>query len=131
MKNLSLSHFFKSRGFSFVEVLAAIAIIGIVTFLAIPNLIQIKQDGENKLAVSRAEALNMAIASYIQANGKTASWPTANADRYLAIRPYLSFAPTNLSSYTPSGYGFFFPANLTSLSFTNMVYATNSSGRLE
>lgn len=131
MKNLSLSYFFKSRGFSFVEVLAAIAIIGIVTFLAIPNLIQIKKDGEDKLAMSRAEALNMAIASYIQANGKTATWPTANTDRYTTVRPYLAFAPTNLSSYTPSGYGFNFPSSISSLSYTNMVWATNSSGRLE
>jgi prepilin-type N-terminal cleavage/methylation domain-containing protein len=131
MKDLSLSHFFRSRGFSFVEVLAAIAIIGIVTFLAIPNLIQIKQDGEDKLAMSRAEALNMAIASYIQANGKGASWPTDNSERYDKVKPYLSFAPTSLALYTPSGYGFYFPTDLTNLSYANMAYASNSHGRLE
>lgn len=120
-------------GFSFVEVLAAIAIIGIVTFLAIPNLVQIKQDGEDKLAVSRAEALNMAIASYVQANGKNAPWTGTSSEKYLNyLRPYLAFAPTNLSGYTPNGYGFNFPSSLTSLNYTNMVYATNSGGtRLE
>lgn len=119
-------------GFSFVEVLAAIAIIGIVTFLAIPNLVQIKQDGEDKLAVSRAEALNMAIASYVQANGKNAPWTGTSAEKYQNLRAYLAFAPTNLAGYTPNGYGFNFPSSLTSLNYTNMVYATNSSGtRLE
>ncbi len=120
---------FRDRGFSLVEVLAAIAIIGIVTFLAVPNLIQIKEDGEDRLAQSRAEALNMAIASYIQANGKTAPWTGTSDQKYQTyLRGYLAFSPTNLSGYTPGGYGFFFPSSLTSLSYTNMVYATNSDG---
>lgn len=129
MKNLIT----RKAGFSFVEVLAAIAIIGIVTFLAIPNLVQIKKDGEDKLAVSRAEALNMALASYIQANGKNATWSTdRNAAYSNYLRPYLAFAPDNLTSYTPSGYGFRFPTAITNLSYSTMVYATNSSGtRLE
>ena len=33
-------------GFSLVEVLAAVAIIGIITFLAMPNIIAVKQDSE-------------------------------------------------------------------------------------
>lgn len=120
---------FRDRGFSLVEVLAAIAIIGIVTFLAIPNLIQIKEDGEDRLARSRAEALNMAIASYIQANGKSAPWTgTSDAKYQNYLRGYLAFAPTNLAGYTPGGYGFNFPGTISNLSYTNMVWATNSSG---
>lgn len=122
----------KKRGFSLVEVLAAIAIIGIVTFLAIPNLVQIQQDGEDRLAQSRAEALNMAIASYIQANGRTAAWTGTDAQKYANyLRPYLAFAPTTLAAYTPNGYGFNFPTNLTSLSYSNMVWATSGSNRIE
>ncbi len=97
-------------GFSFVEVLAAIAIIGIITFLAIPNLIRIKQDGENNLAIARAEALNMGIAAYVQANGRSAGWSTNTA--YTRIAPYLAFAPTNFSSYMPGGYSVTFPASI-------------------
>ena len=56
-------------GFSLVEVLAAVAIIGIITFLAIPNIVAVKQDSETNMAISRAEALNIALVSYVQANG--------------------------------------------------------------
>jgi prepilin-type N-terminal cleavage/methylation domain-containing protein len=126
MKTSALFREFQEKGFSFVEVLAAIAIIGIVTFLAIPNLVQIKQDGEDKLAVARAEALNMAIASYLQANGRTAAWSGNLTNDYANLRPYLAFAPTTLASYIPSGYNFAAPANITNLSYNNMVYATRS-----
>ena len=37
---------FHGKGFSLVEVLAAVAIIGIITFLAIPNIVAVKQDSE-------------------------------------------------------------------------------------
>jgi prepilin-type N-terminal cleavage/methylation domain-containing protein len=133
MKTLTSHRWSLPPGFSFVEVLAAIAIIGIVTFLAIPNLVQIKQDGEDKLAISRAEALNMAIASYIQANGKTAAWTGNLTNDYANLRPYLSFAPTTLAAYKPSGYNFSSPANITNLSYSNMVYAVRdgSTNRLE
>lgn len=110
-------------GFSFVEVLAAIAIIGIVTFLAIPNLIQIKKDGEAKLAASRAEALNMALASYIQANGKSAPWTNTADGAYALLRPYLSFAPTARADYEPKGYSLVFPSAITNLNSSNKVRA--------
>ena len=71
----------RRQGFSLVEVLAAVGIIGIIAFLAIPNIVAIKQDSERNLAISRAEAINMAIVSYIQSNGKdnvSAGWSSAN-----------------------------------------------------
>ena len=102
---------FLAKAFSFVEVLAAIAIIGIITFLAIPNLVRIKQDGENNLAVSRAEALNLAIASYVQANGTGATW---SSNGYTIVTPYLAFAPAALSNYMPRGYSVTFPASISS-----------------
>ena len=58
----------KKQGFSLVEVLAAVAIIGVITFLALPNIIAVKQDSETNLAISRAEAMNLALVSYIQCN---------------------------------------------------------------
>ena len=58
-------------GFSLVEVLAAVAIIGVITFLALPNIITVRQDAEENLAITRAEAINMAIAAYIQSRGRT------------------------------------------------------------
>jgi len=107
--------------FSLVEVLAAIAIIGVITFLAIPNIIRVKQDGEDNLARGRAEALNMAIASYVQANGASAaqsSWTGAGSDssRYTLLTPYLAFAETTLAGYMPNGYSASFPTTINPLS---------------
>jgi prepilin-type N-terminal cleavage/methylation domain-containing protein len=105
-----------SRAFSLVEVLAAIALIGIVTFLAIPNLIKIKEDGERNLAISRAEAANMALASYLQANGQVnadSAWTSAGTNgRYTLLTPYISFAAASATDYMPGGY---------SLTFTNTI----------
>lgn len=120
------------RAFSLVEVVAAIAIIGIVTFLAIPNLIQIKEDGERNLAKSRAEALNMAMVSYLQVHGSVtaqSAWSGADNDgKYGLIRGYAAFSPGTLGEYMPAGYGISFPPSLADLSSTNMVYATDAGG---
>lgn len=110
------------RAFSLVEVLAAVSIIGIIAFLAIPNIVAIKQDSERNLAISRAEAVNMSIVSYIQSNGKAAvapGWSSLNdQQRYTLLIPYLFFAPANLTEFIPNGYSVTLPANLNALSKT-------------
>ena len=58
------------RAFSLVEVLAAVAIIGVITFLALPNIITVKSDAENNLAIARAEAVNIALVNFIQSYGR-------------------------------------------------------------
>jgi len=122
-----------SSAFSLVEVLAAITIIGIVTFLAIPNIVRIKQDGEDNLARARAESLNMAIASYVQVVGTNtaqSNWSGASADaRYALIRSYISFSESSLSAFTPSGYTITPPTSIVPMtsktSISNTVRGTN------
>lgn len=108
-----------TNGFSLVEMLAVIAIIGIVIFLAIPNLLQIKSDGEQNLAISRAESLNMGMASFIQAQGQAAAetaWSGAGTNgRYGLVKSYVAFAPAAMSNYMPSGYAVTLPGSLTNL----------------
>jgi len=116
MKN-KLNNGYKGNGFSLVEVLAAVAIIGIITFLAIPNIVAVKQDSETNMAISRAEALNIALVSYVQANGHenaSDSWgQQVNAQgRYSLLSSYLAFAPSNLFEYMPSGYQISLPTDL-------------------
>jgi len=109
----------KKAGFSLVEVLAAVGIIGIISFLAIPNIVAIKEDSERQLAITRAEGVNMGVAAYIQANGRdavSADWAIATpAERYTLIRPYLSFAPTTLVDFQPAGYIILPPEDLDNL----------------
>jgi prepilin-type N-terminal cleavage/methylation domain-containing protein len=104
------------RGFSLVEVLAAVTIIGIVIYLAIPNIVQVRSDAEDNLAKSRADALNVAAAAFFQAVGPTAAsntWSTSGSDsnRYTNLAPYLAFAPSNLGDYVPEGYTVQFSTN--------------------
>ncbi len=129
MKNPSTTR--RAFGFSLVEVLAAVSIIGIIAFLAVPNIVAIKQDSERNLAISRAEALNMAIVSYIQANGKAnvaTGWTSLNdQQRYTLLIPYLSFAPANLTDFIPKGYSATLPGNLNALTKSILTDTSTST----
>jgi len=110
-----------SKGFSLVEMLVAVAIIGIIAFLAVPNIVAIKSDGERNLAISRAEAVNLAVVSLIQAEGRdtaVTNWTGAADDqaRYALISGYLGFAPATLTDYLPTGYTLALPADIATLS---------------
>lgn len=101
------------KAFSLVEVLAAVAIIGIIVFLALPNVLQAKRDTEEQMVVTRAEALNMAVSSYITANGRSnaggTAWTAADhSGKYALVKGYMAYAPTSLANYQPSGYSFEF-----------------------
>jgi prepilin-type N-terminal cleavage/methylation domain-containing protein len=109
-------HHSGKAGFSLVEILVVLVILGTVLFLAIPNIVQVRSDSEDNLARSRAEALNVAAAAYFQAVGRqaaTAAWSAAahNDARYALISPYLAFASTNLSGFMPTGYSVTFSAD--------------------
>ncbi len=121
----------RRRAFSLVEVLAAVSIIGIIAFLAIPNIVAIKQDSERNLAISRAEAVNMAIVSYIQANGKSnvaPGWASLNhQQRYTLLIPYLSFAPAQLTDFIPKGYSATLPPDLNALAKCVLIDSSTST----
>lgn len=108
----------RQRGaFSLVEILAAVAIVAVITFLAVPNIVRIKQDSEQNLAIARAEALNLGIAAFIQANGRSSAatlWSGAASAqaRYALLAPYLAYAPAQLTEYVPGGYNMTLPANI-------------------
>lgn len=113
-------------GFSLVEVLAAVAIIGIITFLAMPNIIAVKQDSENNLAISRAEALNIALVTFVQTNGHGNAveyWGQRNRDqeRYEMLKSYMAFAPNSLDQYMPLGYRLQFPNSIEVLSKVSLI----------
>ena len=89
--------------------LTAVAIIGIISFLAIPNLIKVRSDAELNMAIARAESLNMAMATLVQVRGRTQATSDWNASsnsqtRYSKLAPYLSYTESQLTNYMPKGY---------------------------
>jgi prepilin-type N-terminal cleavage/methylation domain-containing protein len=115
----------RRRAFSLVEVLAAITIIGIIIFLAVPNIVRVKQDSEDNLARARAETLNMAMAAYVQAVGTNTAqslWASAdNNARYGLIRQYIAFSEANITNFNPSGYSLTLPTNISPLTTKTTV----------
>jgi len=122
----------KTRAFSLVEVVAAVAIIGIIAFLALPNIVAVKKDSERNLAIARAEGINMAIASYIQANGREiakSNWSGfgSDSDRYSALQPYMAFAPGSLNDYIPNGYDIDIQDSIDPLTKADLTDSSDSS----
>ncbi len=105
----------RRAGFSLVEVLAAVAIIGILVFIAIPNVVQSRRDAEEHFAIGRAEALNNSISQFIQANGRAnagVAWAgKSSTERYALVKGYLAYAPADLGTFTPGGYAYEMPAS--------------------
>jgi prepilin-type N-terminal cleavage/methylation domain-containing protein len=107
-------------GFSLVEMMACVSIIGIIAFMAIPSVTRMRADSERNLAIARAESLNLAQASYIQVRGRTQAaldWTAAGSNdaKYSLLRPYLSYAEATLTAYMPSGYSVTFAPSITSM----------------
>ncbi len=118
-----------SRGFSLVELLTAVAIIGLISFMAFPKVTSMRAEGEKNLAIARAEAVNLAIANMIQVRGRSQAsidWAGKTDDqRYQLIYLYLAFGETTLVAYMPSGYDIDFPSTLDRL--TKVVLKDPSS----
>ncbi|GAA5149836.1 hypothetical protein GCM10023213_48030 [Prosthecobacter algae] len=108
------------RGFSLVEMMACVSIIGIIAFMAIPSITRMRGESERNLAITRAEALNLAQATFIQVKGRTEAsllWSnsTTPAARYLLLKDFISFAEDNLTLYMPADYTIKFDNALTSM----------------
>jgi prepilin-type N-terminal cleavage/methylation domain-containing protein len=106
----------RRRGFSLVEMMACVSIIGIVAFLAIPSVTRYRTTAEENAAIAAAEGLNLGQASFVQMYGRTQAnsmWQSkTDQQRYDLLRPYLSFSASTLTTYMPSGYSITFPTSL-------------------
>lgn len=118
-------------GFSMVEMIACVSIIGIVAFLAIPSVTRMRGDSERNLAISRAEALNLAQATLVQVRGRTqaaADWngaATAEA-KYTLLKPYLAYSESTLALFMPEGYTITFSTDITKMTKNALRDPNNS-----
>lgn len=122
------------RGFSLVEMMACVSIIGIIAFMAIPSITRMRADSEKNLAITRAEALNLAQATFIQVRGRTQAaidWAAASSDeaRYALLRPYMSYAEPSLFQYMPAGYEVQFNTSITTMTKMKLTGPTGTGGK--
>ncbi len=136
MMNPAMSSFFDRfrlaftrRGFSLVEMMACVSIIGVISFMAIPSVTRMRGDSERNLVIARAEALNLAQASYVQVRGRTQAaleWAAAtNEGRYVLLRPYLSYPEDSLIVFM-CGYNATFSPTLTQLRKVAVYHPTGT-----
>jgi prepilin-type N-terminal cleavage/methylation domain-containing protein len=116
----------RAAGFSLVEIITAVAIIGIIAFMALPKVTSAQRDAERNLAISRAESLNMAAATMLSIQGRSqaaTAWTGAgdNASKYILLRPHLGYAETTLSVYMPDGYSVSFSTSLEPLTKASLT----------
>ena len=77
----------------------------LIAYLFIPNQVKVMPQSDENLAISQAMAMNIAMESFMQANGKETARARCNtdgaseSDRYLQLLPYLGYAPENFEAY--------------------------------
>jgi len=112
---------------NFVALIALFAL-SVFCLLVWPVETTICSHGENEsaIAIARAEVVNMAIASYVQANGSveaSSEWSLLETaqSRYSVLVPFLPFAPEQLAEYMPFGYFVNIPPEVVPLSRAQLI----------
>jgi prepilin-type N-terminal cleavage/methylation domain-containing protein len=104
------------KGFTFLEILLTLVIMGYMYFALAPNSANTKNAAEVSLMKTRASSLNYAQTEFVAANGTNNAvtlWQAqANDDaRYLLLTPYLQYPPTTLETFELNGFSFTFAAD--------------------
>jgi prepilin-type N-terminal cleavage/methylation domain-containing protein len=110
----------KEQGFSLIELLIVIVIIGVLAAIAVPNYIQARQSGNQASAIASLRVIHSAESAYLAAHGRYGTMAELSSYRYLE--------DSALVSGFKSQYSFTIPVNGV-VSFEALASPTTSLGQ--
>jgi len=102
----------RQRGFTLLELILALSLAGLLTWLIVPGYTGLKNAANDEEAIARACMLQTAKTSWMRDVGQSAfdTWSAAvsDADKYAVLKPYVGIARdyATLSDFTPFGYNY-------------------------
>lgn len=110
MNTSSLSRFrtYNRKGFTLMEILVVVVIIGVLALMFLPETGRTKGLAELNLLKTKASALNVAQATFVSTYGLTTAMSTwagkTDDERYVLLKPFIGFPPPSLADYVVAGY---------------------------
>ena len=88
-------------GFTLVEIMIVVAIIGLLASIAIPNFLKAREDAQQKACINNMRAIDSAVNQWAMENGKTtgATAPTLSND----LTPYIRLNAASSIPGCPAG----------------------------
>ena len=89
----------RESGFTLVEIMIVVAIIGMLASIAVPNLVRARESSQKNACINNLRQIDGAAQTWALETGKTSS-DTYTLD---VIKPYLRLGPNNTIPPCPAG----------------------------
>jgi prepilin-type N-terminal cleavage/methylation domain-containing protein len=80
------------RGFTLVEIMIVVVIIGILLAIAVPNFVRVRESSRSKSCVANLKSINGAMEQWAMDNKKTSGSPVTSTDLF-GVDKYVKATP--------------------------------------